>query len=236
MAQEAQNMKQLFKGIAKAKVSMRSENPKLGRAWYLLNKTDVFTDKNQVQHIRRLFTCVLPLRDSHGREPGMDNYDGEMKGSQVSSVIFGGLYFDRDMKKFVLTGMGFRPEDEDELIAGTIADLKASDPSFKPAPDETEADAAWGIICAQVCGLNGEAGAFDNNTVFELDTIERVKNTGKYVKDSSGNLVEEVSVRSYTNLVRKVSLSEVAESVEQKDIAKYFGSLERFNELLGMEG
>lgn len=233
VASKPTNMTQLFKGIATAQVSQRQNNPALGTAWYLLNKTSLeVSRKKGNQYVKRILTCIRPICDSHGREVGQDHYDGELKGTAVSYCIFQGEYFHKDVKEFVLKSMGRNLTDEAALVEETIADLKAADPHFKPAPDETEADAAWGAICALVFGIGADTGCLDGSTVLELETKEKVKNTGKFVKDATGNLVEEISVFVNTYIKRRVPLAEVAQNVDQKDIAKFFGSLEQFNTFL----
>lgn len=232
----AQDMKQLFKGIAQAQVSQRQNNPALGRAWYLLNKTSLENSRKGNLFIKRILTCVHPVCDVSGREAGMDNYTGELKGTAVSSCIFQGDYFHKEMKEFILKAMGRNPADEEELVAEIVADLKANDPNFKPSADETEADAAWSAICALVCGVGADVGCLDGSTVLELETKEKVSNSDKFVKDpTTGQFVQEVKVFTNTYLKRRVPLAEIADSVDQKDIARYFGSIERFNELLAAE-
>lgn len=233
------NMTQLFKGIATAQVSQRQSNPAQGTAWYLLNKTSLeVSRKKGNQYVKRILTCIRPISDSHGRELGQDNYDGELKGTTVSYCIFQGEYFHKDVKEFVLKSMGRTITDEEQLVAETIADLKAADPHFKPAADETEADAAWGAICALVFGVGADTGCLDGSTVLELETKEKVKNTGKWVPtgvmqaDGKPELKEEISVFVNTYIKRRVPLAEVAQSVDAKDIAKFFGSVEQFNSFL----
>jgi len=227
------NMTQLWSGIARAQVSQRQNNPAQGTAWYLLNKTSLeIALKTKNQFIKRILTCIRPICDSHGREIGQDNYDGEHKGTAVSFCIFQGPYFHKDMKEFVLKSMGRSFTDEEQLVSETITDLKAADPNFKPAADETEDDAAWRVICDLVCGVNADTGCLDGSTVLELETKEKVKNTGKYVKNDKGEMVEEISVFVNTYIKRRVPLAEVAQNADAKDIAKFFGSVEQFNSFL----
>jgi len=226
------SMKQLFKGIAQAQVSSRNENMKIGRAIYLLNKTSMEESRKGTVFIKRLLTCLVPVCDANGRESGSDNYTGELKGNSVSSCIFQSDYFHKEMKEFILKAMGYDPKDEPALIEAAIADLKASDPKFKPAADETEADAAWSSILAQVV----EGGCLDGMTALEFETKEKVSNTGKFVKDSQGNLVEEVKTFTNSYIKRRVPLAEVGSMLEQKDIERFFGSVEKFEELKGITG
>jgi hypothetical protein len=229
-------MAQLLKGIATAQISQRQANPAQGTAWYLLNKTSLEVSKKKGnQYVKRIMTCVRPISDSHGREIGQDNYQGELKGTTVSYCIFQGKYFHKDVKEFILKSMGRTATDEAALVAETIAELKEADPAFRPAADETEADAAWSAICALVFGIGADTGCLDGSTVLELETKERVKNTDKYVKDAAGNLVPEVSVFVNTYIKRRVPLAEVAANVEAKDLAKFFGSIEQFNLFLKAE-
>lgn len=221
------SMKQLFKGIAQAQVSSRNENMKLGRAIYLLNKTSMEESRKGAMFIKRILTCLVPIHDGSGREPGSDNYTGELKGNYVSSCIFQSDYFHKEMKEFILKSMGYEPKDEPALIEAAIADLKAADPKFKPAANETEADAAWSAILEQVI----EGGCLDGMTALEFETKEKVSNTGKFVKDSQGNLVEEIKTFANSYIKRRVPLAEIGTLLDAKDIERFFGSVEKFNEL-----
>jgi hypothetical protein len=226
----------LFAGMAQAEVSTRTPNPKEGKAWYLISGIKLEKSRKDVQYISIKYLCVTSLTDKEGRKAGTENYEGEVFGARVSTAMFQGDYFLKELKRFILVALDKAPGQEQEVVDEALAAMKA-DAAYTFAPDMAEEDAAWDYMCKLVCGIGYDSGCFDGTVVIEMDTKRTVKvSDTEFTKNAEGVLVPKTSDYTNTYPVRRVAFGEVGEAINDGDrIKKVFGSVERFQQLYAAE-
>lgn len=234
------NMLDRFKGLNNAQASSnRIPPPSLGRAAYLINSVRMHDNRKGGYRVEVLATALW------GIEPGT-TADGDkagpvVPGEKASVAMFSGDYFLKQFKQFCLTVLGKAPHEELE-----IADLLCPKSQYPNMEDLDRVAHMWnvtlpGLVCA--IGEDGKplnVGAFDDGQrVIEIGTVEKRINKkidpkGKdeksnWVHDESGQPVSSVYRNSYFN--KLVSMDEVAEKLSDDEKDRFFGSVERFEQI-----
>jgi hypothetical protein len=218
----------MFKGLAKVTVSSRLPDPKLGVGDFLLNSLRWKTARDGKKRVQAVLTCL------RGRTEG-----GNEKGDKINIPIFSGDYFLTEIKRWLLACLGVDEEEVIEVACGMLGD------EVKNMDEADRAEAAWEYIATQATagteenGDSQDAGIFDNQVVIELETkVKPAKPIeGEFVKNDAGEFVPKMGrafVNTYAN--KKVSLASLADDLDEKDMVRFFGSAERFAELLDGEG
>lgn len=238
---------QAFAGIKNAAVSSgRLPRPALGKGWYLLTKAELkASQKGGTLFVPFTYKCVLPICDAEGRPPETEGYVGERAGSKVSpQPFYAGPYFAEKMKRFTLTVLGLDETNCDDMVAGTVADMKASADSgaFIVNPNDDDIGNTWKYINDNICGnlVGAQCGCFDNGVVIELHTVRSVKEN----TEGTGKMVNGVFVadpaKEYDNTYteRRVSFTEVQNALAGKPevIAQVFDSAEKLQSLVDSVG
>jgi len=215
----------MFKGLSKATVSSRLPDPRVGKADYLLNSMRVRENRDGSNRVQVSLTCLRGLTEG-----------SDQKGDKVGIAIFSGDYFLTEFKRWVLAACGVARTDEEEVVE-MACELLGDE--VKGLDELDRAEKAWEHI-AQLATAEGQgenaAGIFDNQVVIQIESIRKEgKDEGK------GKMVDGVFVpepiptylNSYPN--RKVLFSELVDDLDEKDMKRFFGSEERFMELLEKE-
>lgn len=235
-----------FKGCATADVrSGRVPNPELGKAAYLINSVrmkDSTRPGSTNYRVEIGMTALWPVaagEDADGVEKGPD-----AAGTKVAHCIFSGDYFASGMKEFILKCLGMEVSDELQILEYLKAQPMCAG-KFDNMDELTQINTMWEVILpAMVCALEfdgsaKDSGIFDGQVVLEIATTEKkynkkVDNKGpddesNWVFDRDGNPVTNVWRNTYLN--RKIDKEEVRSSLGDEGIARFFGSVERFEEL-----
>ena len=181
-------------------------NIKEGTVVALLNKFTQEKSRAFVPYFKADFTVVKPMGDGRGRQVGSEGYDGHMKGDTFSTCFFLGDRFQRDIGPFLCAVLDISKEDAATMTAAEI-----------------QQTAALLLDCE-----GEQVGAASGQALIEIKGIE-----SKPVEDKK----KPGTLRTYINerYVRTVKPSELGE-LEEKDIVRYFGSLEAFAALMEAEG
>lgn len=235
------NMLDKFKGMntAQASGSTRIPDPELGKAAYLLNSVRMHENRKGGFRVEVLMTAlwgIAPGKTHDGKEAGPNK-----KGEKVSVCFFSGDYFQRQFKEFCLKVLGMEPHEEMK-----ICDLILPKESCPEGMDDLKRlEHMWDVkLPAMVCALKedgsaADAGIFDGQRVVEVGTSEKEvhkkldkkgdDDESNWVFDKSGNPVTNVFRNSYFN--RLIGFDEVDENLDEDDKARFFGSVELFEEL-----
>jgi len=217
-------------GIANAQVkSTRLPTPALGTADYLLNELRwKFNMKGDGYRVVADLTC---LRTVNGEQH---------KGDHVQHPIFSGDYFDKELKRLLLTLLDVAPDKEDEVLE--IMAPADKEPYNKMSPEQRKL-AGWDNFIRMSCALDKDdnptaSGSFDGQVVIRLETVQSEPKVIKdeYVKNDKGEFVPKMTP-GYINTYPKgiVPLADVADFLKEEEIARYFGSSDKFAELLAAE-
>jgi hypothetical protein len=233
------NMLDRFKGLSNAQASSnRIPPPALGKAAYLINSVRMHDNRKGGFRVEVLMSCLWGLEP--GKTADGDAAGPDVSGEKVSFCLFSGDYFLKQFKEFCLTVIGKAPHEELE-----IADLLCPKSKFPKMDDLERVAHMWnvtlpGLVCAiDEQGRPVDAGVFDGQRVVEVGTTEkrlnkRIDPKGKdeksnWVHDETGKPVSTVFRNSYFN--KLVSMDEVAEKLSDAEKARFFGSVERFEQL-----
>lgn len=221
-------MGKLFKGLANAAVSSRLEDPGDGTAQFLIEQMQMRESRAGKNFLSIRTICVHSV-----------DGEGARVGERYGFAVFGGDYFHKELKSWILALVGLSGAEEAQVV-----DIAAPAEDYPKLDEAERAEVAWEKIAQQACGLDENdkpvgAGCFDGQVVIQIDTRTKAgKATGKFVKDEqTGEMVPE-PVSTFTNHypTRQVPMSEVADRLNDKQIAQIFGSAEKFAELLKAEG
>ncbi len=234
-----------FKGMstAQASSSTNTPGPALGKGAYLINSVRMHENRKGGFRVEILATClwgIAPGKDADGNEKGPNE-----KGDKISIAIFSGEYFHKNFKSFCLAASGKTPNEEQE-----ICDLICPKEEYPNMGDDARLALMWDkVLPAMVCSLNmdgtpAEAGAFDGQSIVTIGTVEKrihkkIAPKGKddksnWMHDANGQPITSVFTNSYFN--ESVSFKEADDNLDEKDKARFFGSAERFNEMLAQLG
>jgi len=229
-----------FKGCAAAEVKAgRVPNPELGKAAYLIDTVRMKDGRNGGFRTEVNMTCLYGIQagtTSEGKEAGPNH-----AGDKVNQCIFSGDYFHKQFKEFCLKAIGKEPHEELE-----IADYVCPTADYPGKPELDRLQIMWeevlpGMVCAfdPKDGSATEAGVFDGQVVLEIGTTEKDVPTlidkskgvvdGNFMFDANGNKISKVYRNSYFN--RKIGKAEIREKLDEKDLARFFGSVEAFEAL-----
>lgn len=238
---------QLFAGMKNAEVKTGGQTPKpaFGLGWYLVERIELkISEKDQKPFVPFTYKCVRPISDEANRQQGTEGYAGEIAGAKVSPMpLFAGTYFDAGMKRFVVAAMGITADQVDEMIQGTIPDMKeaAASGMFQANPNGDDIDNAWKYISDNIIGnLKGvDCGCFDGQLVMELKTVRTVKKN----ETGTGKMVDGVFVpdpdKEYSNTYpeRRVSFTEVQNAIGHDTalVTQLFGSAENLAQRVATE-
>ena len=216
---------EMFKGLADAQMSQRLPEPKLGTADFLVNTIRQKKSRNGIDYIKITLTCLRSLEEE-GK--------GNEKGDRCSVALFPGDYFLKEVKSHLYALMCMTPADEEELIEAVVP--KNDHPDLD---DLQRKNKAWDLLAKQMCAMDEEgneqqAGLFDGQAVIRIETVvKKGTPTGKFIKNADGEMVEEVGKDFINSYPRAgVPLTDIADVLDEKDIERFFGSVERFGELL----
>lgn len=175
----------------------------------LFNKVEEFIKRDtKAPMLRAAATVIIPKEDEFGRGPQDTDYEGHYKGEEVSWVYSFNDYFNKEFGPFLIAGLGLSSGDASAMGEDEILETFAS-----------------------VVRENGSAdrGIFDGCVALEL-TIRRGAAKKEVVdgKETGKMRPGFVSIRQYRN----VPLSDLAESLSDEDIVRYFGSVDAYAELI----
>lgn len=190
------------------------EMPKSGKikectVWALIESVkETLSEKTGGNFIKWKATILHAVQDKQGRAPGDDGYCGNFKGDEISGGLNYGMYFAKNYSPFLAAGRGLTHEQ----AAVYDADMVAKSLS-EIVVDEDKYDGV---------------GEFDGKVVVEIKGVASVP---KEDPKEPGKL------RTYINerFVRRVRLTELTQVLDERDIVRYFGSLENFAELMEAE-
>jgi hypothetical protein len=216
----------LFTGLSTTAVAARMPDPKVGVADFLVNTIRQKENRDGGYRIVCDLTC---LRSVEG---------GNEKGDRVQYCLFSGDYFLKEVKRLILALLDVAPSREQEVI-DIVADM---DPAIAKMDERAKGVAGWERIAQMMCAMDANdkptaAGMFDGNAVIRLETVcKAAKPTGKFIKNSAGELVEEMG-KEFINTypVKMVPISEVVADFDEKDIERFFGSAEALEALVSKE-
>jgi hypothetical protein len=210
-----------FKGLADASVSSRLPDPRVGEGWFLANSVEMKDNRGGGYRVSLILTCLKGMTDG-----------GNAKGDKVGKAIFSGDYFLKEFKEFLFAASGIGAEREDELIENVVP--HKDHPSMDDLQRKT---LAWERLAQMACGIDEDgkktgAGCFDGQVVLHLATVVK-KGKETAVKGPDGNWVP-VPGKDFTNVYFRgnVPLATVAEELSEADIARFFGSMDKFAQML----
>jgi hypothetical protein len=211
-----------FKGMADVPVSSRLPDLRDGDGWFLLDSVDMKDNRDGGYRLAFAYTCLKGLTDG-----------GNVKGDKVGSVIHGKSYFQKEFKQFLFAASGINPEREDELVENLCP--KNDNPTLDDAQRHRY---VWeSALPLMACGRDAEgnktgAGCFDGQVVLLLHAVTK-KGKETAVKGPDGNWVP-VPGKPFTNVYFRgnVPLAKVAEELSEADIARFFGSMDKFAQML----
>jgi hypothetical protein len=182
---------------------------KEGTAIVLINKVENFMTRDKKQMIRVKTTVLKPLTGVGGKRPEEDGYEGHVKGDSADYVFGYGDYLARDLGDLVCAATGLEKTAVKEISGAELLELLAS-----------------------VVTEEGEAkpGAFDNTAIIEL----KGRASSPKKDDTKPGKLQLPFINGYP--LRNVKPSEIADSLTEKDVERYFGSTEAFMKLVENEG
>jgi len=180
-------------------------NIKAGSVLALLNSFEMTEARDTRKYFKANFTVLVPLADGRGRVVGSEGYQGHVKGDTFSTCFFLGDRFQRDISPFLCAVLDISRDDAKSMTAEAIQ------------------EAALALLKA-----DGQQGAADNQIIIEVKGIE-----SNPVEDKK----KPGTLKTYINerYVRNVKPSEIADSLTEKDVERYFGSTEAFMKLVEAE-
>lgn len=198
--------KQLFGDMGK--LEMPSGNYiKEGTYQVLINKVEEALSRKKAQFIKATATVLVPISDGRGRKPKDPEYDGHYKGEEIGLAFFFGDRFNRDFSPFIVACMG----------------LNAAEAKAMKEDDLME-------VLAEVVRAEGQTdpGLFDGNVVIEMRGVR--SNPVPDKKDPT-------KLKTFVNerYDKKVPLADIADKLDEEDMARYFGSFENFVALMEAE-
>ncbi len=201
--------KTMFGEMGKVVVGVKHDDLKPGTVQMLINSTKMLETREFKPYVRITGTILKCEADGSGRTPEAENFEGNIKGDEVSVCIFSGDYFQKEFKSFMLAGMGMDKEDAKDMT------------------DEEFFEASMAICGMDDQGEDVEAGIFDGTTIISIKTVANV------VEDKK----DPSKLKTYLNhrFLSKVQPSTVAEYLDDEDIKKFFGSEEQFVALVELE-
>ena len=217
----------MFSGMSSVSVSSRLPDPKPGVGDYLIN--EIKRKENQGGNGFRValdLTCIRAI--------GGDVVVGE----HVGYPIFGGKFFQKEIKRLLMVLAGITAETEAEWVE----EMAPKDPKAKAVWDVQDelshAEQVWDRFARAVIAVDAKgnplpSGTFDGQAVVRFETVyKEPKETGTFTKDESG-LPIPVMTKGFTNVypIKLIPMLEVADFLDDKEIAQYFGSTEKFAEL-----
>jgi hypothetical protein len=178
---------------------------KEGTAIVLINKIENFMTRDKKQMLRVKTTVLQPLTGVGGKRPDEAGYEGHVKGEAADYVFGYGDYLARDLGDLVCAAMGMDKAAVKELEGTDLLELLAS-----------------------VVTEEGEKkpGAFDNTAIIEL----KGKVSSPKKDAANPGKLQTPFINGYP--IRNVKPSEIAESLTEKDMERYFGSTEAFMKLV----
>ncbi len=188
--------------------SDRKNRIKTGKYIVLFNSLTMEEQRDTKKYFCPTFTILKPLCDGNNQDPSHPTYAGHHKGDVGSSRFNLGDTFGRFFGPFVCALMDIDPEEAKKLDHYECVEVAMS---LLSDPS------------------SGTEGAYNNRSIVEIKGVESApypdtKNPGK----------TKTSVNVFYN--RNVKPSEIADSLSEKDIVRYFGSLENFAALVAAEG
>lgn len=224
------SVQDMFKGLGKATTAgTRIPDPKVGEGYFLLNTMRMAVDKNDKDYIKMIFTCLHSLGE-----------EGNQKGDKVSVALFkGGVkteqYFYQEMKSFLVALTNTSTDELDELTEALCAQY-----------EEEDGDLAWSKLGLSACARDAEgkevaAGTFDGQAAAHLRTFVKEGKVieGEFMSEDGTPTGKMIPKRTKdfpkTLPVSGVALSDIAGYLDEKDMERFFGSEEKFAELLEEE-
>ena len=180
-------------------------DPKVGKYQEIIQSVELATSRKFVPYLSVKATVLVPVADESGKAPGQDGYAGHIKGDSISFAFFFGDRFARDFSPFLCAALGFDATEAEKLSGEEVQELATSVLKCEGQP----------------------VGVLDGTSVIEMRGVR-----SDPVKDKKTD-----ELRTYINLRfdRHVPLASLAEHLDEKDIEKFFGSEERFMELVAAE-
>jgi len=216
----------MFTGLAKASVSSRLPDPKLGEADFLLNSMRwKKSARDGKLRISIVLTCVRLVSEG-----------ANVKGDKIGLAVFTGDYFGAEIKRWLLACCGGTEAEVEEQAIALLGDSDLT--------GEALAEAAWeNIATLATAGTETnlesmEAGIFDNQVIVRLDTKQKdPKPTGTYTPNPTTGEMEEIMGKAWINTYPQKNIlpSSLIEDLDEKEIARFFGSEERYAELCAEE-
>lgn len=224
-------MGKLFKGLSNAAVSSRLPEPTDGVAHFLIDSMRMRETRDNKDYVAIRTTCV------HEVEGG-----GARLGDRYGFAVFSGDYFLKELKGWILAMVDLTPADEDQVV-----EMMAPAADYPKMEEDERADKAWELIAQQTLGLDEDdkplkdgAGMFDGQVVIQIESKSKeVKPKEKvFIEDpATGKMIPKpgkIFVNHYPQ--HKVAMDEVAGYLTDKQVVQFFGSEEKFTELLKSEG
>ncbi len=179
---------------------------KEGSVIALLNKFTQEKSRAFVPYFKADWTVLFPITDGNGRAVGSEAYAGHLKGDTFSTCFFLGDRFARDMGPFLCAVLNISREEAGKMTAAEIQ------------------EAAVMMLDIE----EEQTGAVSGQVLVELKAVR----SAPYVdKKNPEKMKTTINVR----YVRNVKPSEVAGTLSEKDMDRYFGSAEVFTALLENE-
>ena len=197
--------RELLSGFNKFEASNRNDQ-KPGRALQLIERVELLKTQEFKPMVKVSTTVLVPIRDESGKAPGDTGYAGHMKGDRADFVFFYNRTFARFFSPFICAALNMPASEAAGLTGEEVQKLALS-----------------------VMQCDGQAtGVLDGTVVLDITA----ETSAPYPdKKKPGSLTTSVN----TNGFEHVPLASLAEHLNEKDIAKFFGSEERFMELVAAE-
>ena len=190
--------KALLGGLTKIETGGRNDI-KPGTVQVLISQVAMEESRDFKPYIRSKATVLVPIMDGKGRKPWDEEYNGHFKGEEISFCFFFGDRFQKDFSRFLCAALDISPEDAKGVTGDELQQMALSIIKLDDQP----------------------SGTLDGNTVIEMRGVESApvedkKNPGK--------------LKTYTNerYDKHVPLEDLMDSLDEQDIARYFGSMEHF--------
>lgn len=214
----------MFGGMSNASLSQSREDMEEGKYVVLLHSLqNMESQKDFKPYMKIEGTILYPICDGNNRTPDMDMFFASAPGAPAEWVVFGGLYFHKEVAGILTKCLGISVEEFEEM---------------KKSKSKEEFDKEFFEYCLEMTGeeiqgsetVRTRAGCFDNTTAVEIRVTKSLPKPKANPADNKPGTV-------YTNarVLRKVPLAEVAEKLEEADVIKYFGSVGHFSDLVVSE-
>jgi len=231
-----------FAGLDKAKAQGgRLPKPALGKAAYLVESIRT-KDNERSSGFRTeiIATCLWGI--DKGKTHDGQEVAGESVGQKVSHCFFGDTgnklaRYQQDFKSLCLVILGMQESQELEI---------ADQLKVQGADELARIQQLWtrqlpGLVCAidPVSGEPTAAGIFDGRAIIELSTSQtkvfkkadknKPAGEGNMVYDQGGDALSDVYTNTYIN--NAFTLGVAQEKLSEAEICKFFGSVDRFNQI-----